>query len=121
LEVLDLTKPIQTRSGRPVRVICTDYKDSTFPIIALVGHGSVEDLRQYRTDGTQSIYGGVSQHDFVNVPEGRTEYANVYSDSSMGYRYEDREAADNAATDSERIGVIEFHFQGGKLVDVQLA
>ena len=50
--MLDLTKPITTRRGLPVRVICTDTKCNAGPLAVLItdreGH---EILRSYNKDG----------------------------------------------------------------------
>lgn len=34
--MIDLTKPLQTRDGRPVRILSTDVKNSFYPIIGIV-------------------------------------------------------------------------------------
>ena len=50
--MLDLTKPITTRRGQPVRVVCADTKCNAGPLAVLItdreGH---EILRSYNMDG----------------------------------------------------------------------
>ena len=50
LEQAKAGKPVCTRDGRPVRIICFDKRWDKFPIVALVGHNE-EDIKQYGKDG----------------------------------------------------------------------
>ncbi len=64
----DPTKPIQTRDGRPARILCTDARGH-LPIVALVGtpHGP-EYVQRYTVLGCE--YRNVPlPHDLINVPE----------------------------------------------------
>jgi hypothetical protein len=36
IPMLDLTKPVTTRDGRPVRILCTDRKGTDYPVTALI-------------------------------------------------------------------------------------
>jgi len=66
---LDLTRPVQTRSGLPVRILCTDRKHEEFKVVGLYLHSSgVEALELWTTDGTFSFIADGSL-DLVNVPE----------------------------------------------------
>lgn len=78
--MLDLTKPVQTRDGRKVRIICSDRKCSKSPdepIIALVESSSArhETLLAYELNGR---IGGAEygEHpaDLINVPETLTTW-----------------------------------------------
>ena len=68
---LDLTKPVQTRDGRPVRILATDIKTRERPIIIAVlnpeGHESVYALPP---DGAY-VKGYESAGDLINVPPPR--------------------------------------------------
>jgi hypothetical protein len=76
---LDLSRPVQTRDGRSVRILCTDLKNNKFPIVAaLVDEFGVEYAYQYETDGTFKQGGG--ELDLINVPTKRTIWCNVYLD-----------------------------------------
>ena len=44
-------RKIVTRDGRPVRIVCTDSKN-TYPIVALVSNGEVESTENYMPDGS---------------------------------------------------------------------
>ena len=77
---LDLAKPVQTREGDPVRIICTDRKGE-YPIIGLItsdnGNGH-EDVRAWPIDG--QFHSKNMQHlDLINVPQEAVKYyVNVY-------------------------------------------
>lgn len=75
--MFDPTKPVQTRSGRPARIVCTDRAGDD-PILALVGtdkNGSIEVPHVYRLDGTRN--GFPPYFDLVNVPEVTVTYRRV--------------------------------------------
>lgn len=36
-QALDFTKPIQTRDGKPVRILCTDGRNESHPIVGYLG------------------------------------------------------------------------------------
>lgn len=77
---LDLTKPVQTREGDPVRIICTDRKGE-YPIIGLItsdnGNGH-EDVRAWPIDG-QFHSKNMQRLDLINVPPKPVKYfVNVY-------------------------------------------
>lgn len=77
---LDLTKPVQTREGDPVRIICTDRKGE-YPIVGLVlsDHGDGHEVvRAWPIDG--QFYSKNMQHlDLINVPPKPVKcYTHVY-------------------------------------------
>lgn len=58
----------QTRNGRPVRIICTDFK-SEFPVIAIVTlTDASESLERYRKDGVYYSDGIQSDLDLMSQP-----------------------------------------------------
>lgn len=80
--MVDLTKPVQTRDGRPVRILATDRKSPmrTHPILGLVDNGpNTEDVVCWMPEGR---YHESQEHhfDLVNVPPPPpvVVYANVY-------------------------------------------
>jgi hypothetical protein len=90
---LDLTKPVQTRDGRKVRIVCTDYANTyKRPIIGLIagfddGRFGHEMMQVYALDGTCTT----AAQDLVNVPEKR--WLNIYT-NNPGLKYHtSREAA----------------------------
>lgn len=67
--MLDLTKPIKTRSGKAARVIATDRHTISpvpYPIIALVRQGSGSEVPYSYTRDGEFLHGAVSPDDLVN-------------------------------------------------------
>ena len=66
-KLLDLTKPIQTRGGMAVRLLCTDSRTTTGPLAVLrTTRDGKEELRSYRRDGFRHM-ATESPEDLVNV------------------------------------------------------
>ena len=77
---IDFTKPLQTRDGRPVKVLCTD-KISSYPVVVWL-----EDIKataSYTLEGV-NVIGEESNIDLVNVPEQVTVdvWVNIYDRTS---------------------------------------
>jgi hypothetical protein len=111
----DPTKPVQTRDGRKVRIICTDAKDCQ-PIIALITEKGCEMPRQYDLNGSFFYDGRECQTDLVNVPETKSFWSNVYDDGPR-FPYHSREEADSTADAPARLSVLEIRMCGDKLVE----
>lgn len=76
---VDLTKPVETKDGRKVRILATDLKRSDYPVVAAVMHDNgKESIEQYTADGHFYASGSASDEDLVNVPEPQIIYANLY-------------------------------------------
>lgn len=90
--MLDMTKPIKTRGGLPVRILCTDRKcgHSPFVIIALVTfNDGWERVHAYTKDGV-FVHGGEEHElDLVNVPEETYTYFNIYKDLACKHASDD--------------------------------
>jgi len=110
--MIDWTKPVQTRDGRKVRVLCTDANNGEYPVIALVAHESRDTVVSYRTNGGSCI-GRTSAVDAINVPEQVHRWINVCSDGHS--LWTSRALADEYCT-SKRIGVIELVVEGDRIV-----
>ena len=69
--MVDFSKPVQTRDGRPVRILATDLPDDKFPVLAiepLEGGYSILKVTaegRYWADWDRT---GESRNDLVNVP-----------------------------------------------------
>jgi len=74
---LDLTKPVQTRDGHPVRILCTDRKN-VYPVVGLVTEYGDEHVRSWPASGR--FYADDPQGlDLINVPPKPVKYfVNVY-------------------------------------------
>lgn len=79
LEAAKAGKPVRTKDGRDVRIICFDCKDETFPIVALVSPSSVrEEVISYDEAG----YSTTREPDdiLVMIPEKKEGWINIYHD-----------------------------------------
>lgn len=64
---LDLTQPVQTRDGRPVRILCTNAK-SDDPIVGLILHESgFESPAMWKPNGQWAHTSGDA--DLINAPQ----------------------------------------------------
>ena len=48
---LDFSKPVQTRNGRPVRILCTDRKHPYYTVIGLIEIDGVDTTKYWTEDG----------------------------------------------------------------------
>ncbi len=66
--MLDLTKPVQTRSGHKVRILATDVND-TQPVVGIVTYEDrSESVECWGCDGRFVSGGDSTDLDLVNVP-----------------------------------------------------
>lgn len=116
--MFDPTKPVQTRSGKPARILCTDrkYWDGTRPLVALVSGGDGEEqLGTYPASGRFLDGGSDDPDDLVNVPE-----------QTKTYRYIDDEGCFSIFASFERnpgrghIGLVTVTREGDEVVDVRI-
>lgn len=74
-------KPVCTRDGRKVRIICFDRKHSEYPIVALVTNHNKEDCVAYASNGKFICGGNDKQSDLVMAPTKKVCWLNIYEDS----------------------------------------
>jgi len=78
---IDWTKPVQTRDGRKVRVLCTDGPDLWYSVIGMVDGRLCPET--WTIDGVHFANGVTSNLDIINTPDPPvtvTGWVNVYSD-----------------------------------------
>ena len=102
LEEAKAGKPVCTRDGSPVRIICFDKKHSVYPIIALITCSNEELETTYTNEGHYYSNGEESYNDLFMVGEKHIGYVNIYnienSKPRLGYDiYPTKEEAQNAA------------------------
>lgn len=73
-KLIDLTKPVQTRDGRQVRILCCDA-EGPYPVIALLRDFGGEVPMTYTFSGCQYGPDQQSSSDLVNVPEKPKTYS----------------------------------------------
>jgi hypothetical protein len=116
--MLDLTdwqnKKYQTKSGKPVRILCVDAKDQQ-QVVGLVTTEYVEEPEQWSIDGTYNpgnIYESSSM-DLINAKTKREGWVNIgpYGPyESICWIYNTKEEADDAAG-SERVACIHIEWE----------
>ena len=88
---IDFTRPLQTRDGRKVRLLCTDAHEP-YPVMVLY-----EDTKQVsaRTSDGKFLEGINSPADLMNVPEEFTVdlWVNVSGDGNIGFGHSTKERA----------------------------
>lgn len=68
--MLDLTKPVQTRAGRPARILATDRQAGIYTVVALrKDRDDYEICSVYTPEGRFSLGQEDHPYDLVNVPE----------------------------------------------------
>lgn len=73
-------REVVTRSGKPVRIICTDRKTNIdFPVIALVMNNEGEEYAEnYRKNGSWSWSGSQHSMDLLFAPIKKEGWVNIY-------------------------------------------
>lgn len=94
------TRPIVTRDGRSVRIICSDRNNNTYPIVALVGEN--EEVQTYTRIG-QYFINHQSPYDLFFAPEKKEGWVNLFKINSTittGEVYNTKEEAKSAVVGS---------------------
>lgn len=75
--MIDFNKPVQTRDGRKVRILCTDCKSPLYPVVTLIKceNGS-EQIVAHTLEGVWLVGSAPHRNDLVNVPQ-RHKHADV--------------------------------------------
>jgi hypothetical protein len=80
---IDWSKPIQTRAGRPARVICADRADALRPVVVLIrGESGDELVASVTRAGTYRTTSAPDGADIINVPEPVEYWTNIYQTSN---------------------------------------
>lgn len=119
---LDRTKPIQTRDGRPVRIITWTEGSKLYPIVGFVGDENVPE--SWTAEGEfivgQTYEGG---NDLVNVPPKQTVTWHRCSTVNGGYvggTYDSSETARDGVFAYTLVGLVKVTWEDGKPVSVEL-
>ena len=93
------SRKVVTRDGRRVRVICTDMKSTTYPVVALIENCSsgFEQLITFSKNGEYAVNES-SRSDLFFAPETHEGWINVYrnndSHTYAGAVYDSKEDAE---------------------------
>lgn len=110
----DPTKPVQTRDGRKARIIATDRRGASYPIVALVNskNSKEELIVTYLADGSEIGCIARNPLDLVNIPEERELWVIVYDD---GYgAYPSREMAEGRSMGRTCIARLRIRYTEGQ-------
>ena len=99
------SRKVVTRDGRRVRVICTDMKSTTYPVVALIENGSdYEQLTTFSKNGEYAVNES-SRSDLFFAPEKHEGWVNVYRNNDghtyAGAVYDSKEDAEKRKTIDE--------------------
>ena len=112
LELAKSGHHVQTRDGRPARIICYDRKEKDYPIVALIEHNDgTETTVHYTIDGKFFI-DGVDEYDLVMAPVKREGWINIYKDNSSGNKiYDTKEEATKYSNISGYLTTIKIEWE----------
>lgn len=96
---VDFTKPVTTRDGRKVRILCTDRK-SLRSVIVLIENEKEENCWSYLADGRYSSKDCETPHDLINPPV--KKYINLFKNDVGKMYYSTREEAEKAGNSSNK-------------------
>lgn len=110
--VVDFTKPVTTRDGRKVRILCTNVAKTDYPILGLVTYrdGS-EGINQWLPDGRAYNTLKGTGSDLINPPV--KKYINLFPDGANRMYFDSREEAEASGRASKNAGYI-------KTIEVEL-
>lgn len=117
IELAKQGRPVCTRDGRPVRIVCFDKKGEKDEesILALVEEQGKEKIRLYKEDGCYYHISKESELDLVMAGEKKVGWANVFVDGSghynLGNVFDTEEDARNAEYLGERVDTIKIEFE----------
>jgi hypothetical protein len=89
----DPTKPVQTRDGRPARIIMTDAQNESYPIVALVLDGDQESPNSFTAEGRFYVEEDEDDLDLINVSEKRRFWVNIPPDGRFSKGHDSEDAA----------------------------
>ena len=102
------SRKVVTRDGRKARIICTDMKSTTYPVVALIEDGS--DYEQPTTLSKNGEYAvnESSRSDLFFVPQKHEGWINVYRNSDSGHTYAG--AVYDSKEDAEKRKIIDENY-----------
>lgn len=102
------SRKVVTRDGRNARIICTDMKSTTYPVVALIENGSgYEQLTTFSKNGEYAVSES-SRSDLFFAPEKHEGWINVYRYSDSGKTYAG--AVYDSKEDAEKRKVIDENY-----------
>ena len=78
-------RKVVTREGKPARIICTDFKNGDYPIIAAILSQNTEVLSTYTKEGSYDVFGEEKTYDLFFTSEKKEGWVNVYRNPDLEY------------------------------------
>ena len=107
-------RKVVTRDGRSVRIICTDRKSYTFPIVVLIEGCYQENICAYTKDGLYS-HGTECTCDLFFAPIKKEGWVNMYKTRSgavqIGQIYSSKEEAEMGRKDANYISTAKIEWE----------
>ena len=102
------SRKLVTRDGRNARIICTDMKSTTYPVVALREDGSgYEQIFTFSKNGEYAVNES-SRNDLFFAPETHEGWINVYRYSDGGHAYAG--AVYDSKEDAEKRKIIDENY-----------
>lgn len=93
-------KPVCTRDGKPVRIVCFDYKAKDYSIVGFISYGEYESANAFTEEGKWSRARTISNNDLFMAPVKHEGWINIYPNKSTSSQiYHTEEAAKSCAND----------------------
>ena len=110
--MIDVNKPIRTKTGREARILATDLKGK-YPIAVV--HRSFCETTDVVTINNMEML----QELFENIPERKSRWLNIYDFNKFLVQtiYTTKDAAKSGTVDRSRQGVLEFVYEGDKFIE----
>jgi len=84
LEAAKAGAKVQTRDGRPARIVCYDMKGQRQPILVLITERGEEFKSEHSLDGRYYIKSRDDRSDLFMAPIKKTGWINIYPDGTTG-------------------------------------
>lgn len=110
--MLDLTKPVQTRDGRAVRIYVTDGEGDQ-PVVGAVTSEECSNPRAWNADGTYFADRSLSSWDLLNVPEKHKRTVWVWKHANGTFCF-DRSPIEADSTCFTNFAKVEIEFTEGQ-------
>lgn len=118
LEKAKAGKPVYTRDGRKVRIICFDKKNDSHTIVSLVETetGDKEELFLHTDEGKYIVGRECDERDLMMLPEKHEGWTNVYKDGQNRFTrgfFQTKETAENATNPpgATRIATVKIEWE----------
>lgn len=111
LEAAKAGKPVCTRDGRSVRIICFNREYIGFPIIALIKNGDTEGVYQFDDKGRSNIDDEERGYDLMMIPEKKEGWVNIYAINTCYSSKEEAEANIDKDYEHEYVRTVKINWE----------